>query len=620
MNYDSINEAIVILRTWGMTRLIKPELKEYLAMLENDFSRILEKGVNQDEIIAAALNETCQSVISARNILKNKNLITVVEGDDIWHMAENALADFDRIVFLKEAILYFVKQNAVLNHGEAISKLDSALEEVIAWLENSDWSPLRLTALNELRRNYMERIPSDKRRSFPWYGIFADYDTETIDILIQNYDCLIDDKKWDKFPESIQNRMPAIFYEIYKDNELADVIKSEYAFNKSLLEAAAKRSALSLWWISEENAINYPVDNIVAKAGLVRTAINLFKKVAIGSIKKDQIEKIYWIFLIAFCGPDLSNAQRMELFDIVEKKIGDIDIKKVSGEKREVLSILKDWFDNKNIRDEVLAETAFSKWNNLLLYSIPYYVIFLPDGYDKSPEEFWKVVKDFISEETLEKVSSLQISEPEVAYPLGYEESIFEKTLKYISGKGEIVLSYLKDCIAPDDSLELIPIRRSGSVSETRQFTLQINPMLIKCKSDDKGIYHLLPFPNDLMPGFADKKYNEEYRRFSTDFLNNSQMFSCGMYFVSNKGEITEGELIDFTVDKEIGKIKEVKGANYEKAVIAISSNKDVIKAFVDKINEMKKLTEEDKADELRKLLADSNKFNNIALIICIFE
>ncbi len=617
MNYDSINEAIVILRTWGMTRLIKPELKEYLAMLENDFSRILEKGVNQGEIIAAALNETCQNVISARNILKNKDLITVVEGDDIWHMAENALADFDRIVFLKEAILYFVKQNAVLNHGEAISKLDSALEEVIAWFENSDWSPLRLTALNELRRNYMERIPSDKRHLFPWYGIFADYDTETIDILIQNYDCLIDDKKWDKFPESIQNRMPEILYEIYKDNELADVIKSEYAFNKSLLEAAAKRSSLSLWWISKENAINYPVDNIVAKAGLVRTAINLFKKEAIGSIKKDQIEKIYWIFLIAFCGPDLSNAQRMELFDIVEKKIGDIDIKKVSCEKREVLSILKDWFDNKNITDEVLTETAFSKWNNLLLYNIPYYVIFLPDGYDKSPEEFWKVVKDFISEETPKEVPSLQISEPEVAYSQKPdEESILEKTSKYISGKGEIVLSFLKDFISPDFSLELIPIMRSGYVSEAQQFRLQKNPILIKCKSDDKGIYHLLPFPNDLMPGFD----SEEYRKFSTEFLDKSEEFFCGMYFVSNTGEITEGELIDFTVDKEIGKIKEVKGANYEKAVIAISSNKDVVKAFVDKINEMKKLTEEDKADELRKLLADSNKFNNIALIICIFE
>ncbi|MEW6417933.1 MAG: type III-E CRISPR-associated protein Csx30 [Nitrospirota bacterium] len=593
-----IKEALSILKEWGMIHLIQPENNSYLQLLIHEYGEIIKAEISQEEINNALLEEIQNMTKAAKEILSDKGLITALEGDEIWEKAENALTAFDGIVFLKEAMLHYLKNSV---NAEILSE---DIKEIQIWLLDSEWSPLRLTVLNDLRRNLLERVPDDKKHLFPWYEIFSDYDTNTINILIEKFNLLSDVKKWDGFPEEMQERLPDILDELEKDKVLLQTIKDRYIFQKNLFSALAKKSAFALFWISEENAINYPVDDKVAIAGFLRVSTNLIKKAS--ASLSCEAERIFWLFLSAFCGPELSNAQRMELFKIVEKNINTINITTLSEEKIKVLSLLKEWFNSENVTDTKISEYSFKTWNNLLLTALPEKLT--EEVYDEKPEKF---------REAITYLKDLQIKEPKKLAEL--LEFLWRKAYKvFLKPEGGIDADRIREepvFYGPTDTminafktrylsdapgLYAEHVRESGEPSETFErvfYNLQNNPIEIRIKPDDNNYYLILP-------PLRYVENNDLYSNFINEFVNLSEELYCGYSLIPKAGEEAIFKNITFKPVTGIT-FEKIEKDKYEKAIIAISGDENMVK-------EIENVLQTSKDIEITTKL-------NIAVIICIF-
>jgi hypothetical protein len=531
-NSNNIDNAILAFTEWGKIKLLKPTLESYLKDIKSDYNSSITKcGKDIKEVINTAVEETKQKVEEAKKLLSSREFITSIEGDEIWYEAKEALTAFDRVNFLNKAIAELIEDPI---KKDALKQLDNIMMNTLSWFDDSNWSPLRLTILNNYRKEILEKIPEEQRYLFPWYEVFVEYDEDIIEVLIQNYDCLLGKEKDERVPQILQDNLREILFEITKDDELLSTIKERYVLHKKILEVYSQRNSLTLWRLSEKAALDYPVTGEVAKIGLVRLSTRLIQT----TLQKisSRAEKIYWMFLSAFCGPDLDDKQRLQLLDIVEKKIININVQNINGEIVKILSPLKQWFEGRD-NDNWLASSAYTTWNKML------------------QEEAKKVeIREF---ETDEKVEH------------------FWQAIESLKNKWTWIEN-LKEFIPklqPSPVLRYVPVETRDEEREESEKTFEKNTLEITACPDNQGNYPILPQPGLVCSGDINLYNYEVYSLIAT-----SERIYCGGVLIKEE----EKEIL-YTVELSATKKQFylIKEEGYQKAIIGLSDDRNLVEQFV---------------------------------------
>lgn len=590
-----IVEAINILEEWGMMKIFEPYNTEGLDLLKNEYEEILKQGIAQEEILEAIEKDAGDIISSSKKSFSDIDIIINEPGAESWIAAEESMKALDRIVFLSEAIRPF-SPNEQSSGNKVLSKLEQLLEEMQEFILDSGWSPLRLTVMNEFRRAFLEKIPDDKRDMFPWYSCFSDCASNTIQILIDNYNSIIYNFEIPALPENITGNNPEILYELYKDDGLLAVVEDEYHLRQKTKEALSARSALRLWWLSDEYGYEYLIDDKVSKKGLVRISSKL-----IGSATesmRNEAERIFWLFMSAFCGPNLSNEQRLNVLKTVEEKMWEMDRKdiSVSTEKQAMLTTLFDWFYNKKIDEKEFVKAAFSVWNYFLVET------------EKSTAEAGVYDEDVsIFSNAIDKLA---------AHPI--EDSGINELIRKLLGGTAIAVTYMKlmqFLVLQNIRLhaDRIPYN-AADAEESEQISSPIidSPISIKCRKNDEGIYKILP-PITL----ADGEDINKYKNLINKFISKIESLNYGVCFVEKDGKLSE-----CTVYKNSSKYAFLQLQAIEVkdplALIAFSDKEEEINNFKHHIEDIQKLVDSKSSDSLLDMITKVQKLN-IGIIICEF-
>lgn len=554
-----IANAIFALIEWGKIRLLRPDLEEYLKDVQSDFNIFVEKsGKNIAEIIHGAIEETELMVEEAKKVLSSREFIGTAEGEEIWYKAKDALNAFDRVIFLNKAITElindFVKE-------EAIKHLDNIMLDIFFWFDDSEWSALRLTAINNYRKEILKKIPEEHRYLFPWYEVFVEYGEDLIEVLIQNYNDILEGKI-ENLPITLQNNLGEVLFELFKDEELLFTIKQQHILHKKILEVYSQRNSLTLWRLSEKAALDYHISTEVANIGLIRISTHIIQT----ALQKmsSEAEKVYWMFLSAFCGPDLDDNQRLQLLDVVEKKIGNINVQNINGEVGRVLALLKQWFEGKN-NDMWLVSAAYETWNKML---------------QEEAKKFG--AREFETDEEVE----------------AFWQALESLKNKIIWNVGSLI-DLLASKFWPSPTIKYRPAETMDEEKEKSLQIFQKNPLKITVYPDDQGNYAILPPPGLVYSDNLDH-YKDLYKLIAT-----SSGIYCGGLLIKEKGkEILP--LVELNVTtKQFYWVKD----NEYTAIIGFSDDINLIEKFVSIIS-----------SEKLDLQTIEDKTLNLLLLIISFE
>lgn len=566
MNENLKENAILTLLEWGKIKLLRPHLEDYLKDIELEYGSIIQSDENIKVIVDTAVVETEQMIKEARRVLSDRALITADEGDEIFYQSQEALDAFDRINFLYTAIKEFLKPSEHSIAVQALEKLDKMMGEVLSWLDDSNWSSLRLTTINSYRKELLEKIPQEQRYLFPWYEVFVEYDEDIIEVLIQNYDCLLEKDKCDRLPQILQDNLRELLFEITKDEELLSTIKERHVLHKKILEAVSLRSSLALLHLSEKKAIDFPVSDIVASKGMVRLSRILIQN-AIQTIS-NEAEKIYWLYLSAFCGPDLTDRQRLELLDFVERKIKDINVQSIDTQIALILNPLKQWLEGRD-NDEWLTKFSYERWNGMLegearkIAQTEYEI-------DEAVEQFWSKIQELKRQ------------------PIWLSELI------------ESIIAALR----PTPTMEALSVPTRGEEeAEIETVSLRKNNLKITVYPNAIGEYPLLPTPALIADSDDALLYSYLY-----NYIARIKQIYCGGILIK-EDEKEELSIVELgATRKQFHKVQE---GTYQKALIGISSHRDQVEQFIEQsISFMK---EEENIQKVVKSL-------NMILVIFSFE
>lgn len=479
-NDNEINErAVMALIEWGKTNLISPHLEDYLKELRGDFNSLLENGTLGD-ILETVYFYAEKNVKKAKDTLINKELITASPYDGIAEQTQEALNAFDEMIFLDLAIRHLIKPSE--KKESILNKLDNIISDISSFMYDEDWSPLRLAPINRYRRELLNIIPEDEKYQFPWYELFCEYDENTISTLIFNYHMLSNKKYWGKLSEDIKDRIPEIVHELKRDKKLLKEIVDGYKILSGLSTAVAEDKRLLLWHSAEKESEKYPVKQAVANLGIVRVSTRLLQDVPI----ETESNKIYWLFLIAFCAPEISNYKRIEFFDYVERGISMCDTESASEDKKELLVHLKSWFHNK-YEDKKLAKESYQKWNSML------HKIATPENFNHRVFD-----KDADDDALLSEV--VRIYNSSSSLPPDYIEAILEY-IRYIRIANAIQEFRIHAGRAG--------VPRGGEGAEGDNLFQADKPIEILCSAENNG-YLLLPDPGRVS-GANSEKYSDLY-------------------------------------------------------------------------------------------------------------
>lgn len=559
-NSDQENLLNAILE-WGKTHILTPVFTQDLKEIE-DYCQTVFSQIDLKSFLSELTRETDDRVNSAIKTLSDPKLIIATETDDLWHDAEKSFLVFDRVNYLIETTYHLIAPYNKSLSEEVMSKLDDIMSRIISWLEDGEFSPLRLTVINSIRRGYVNLIPEDERYQFPWYEIYSDYDENIIRVIIEHFDDLTSRDKKGQIPKELKTYLPEISYELKRDKELLSIINQEFVLHRSLLETVSKRSALTLWHLGDEAALDYILPEEVEKAGVVRVSISLLKKVKLST----KTEKLYWAFLVAFCGPGLKNEQRLQLLDEVERMIGKIDTEDLVGDMAKILVPLKRWHDEK-LQDDWLTQICFTHWLELLEKE----AVAMPEmECDEDPNRLWEVLKSIVS----------------------FPDLIPDLIL--------VVLKWTRErIISPKVELGAVPVPEMGDKKDRKTIKIETktNPINLSIRPNDKGEYPILPAPKFCVGG--------NIETYETSLWNEISKIT-GVYW--GGVAITEDDESEkFTpqpIDRRI--FHRISGKGYQKAIIGISSDEDQLERFIQKLTEA-----EPKIDET---------FDKIILLIISLE
>lgn len=338
-----------LLLDWGQTHLLAPQDKTRLKELQEAWqATIAEKSKEEwSASLAQGLEHFEARVEAALKFLKGEATLDVEEAYEATLQALNTL---DAVVFLWEAVCSY--REAEIN-GDIVSRVGKLLEKVTF---EEPPSGLRLTPLNEIRRQKIEIIPEEQRYLFPWYSNWAELPTDTLQVIVEQWDSLAQGRMMIGHLEP--ELIPAILAAVKEDQELFNHLREAARIPKILAQALNKSPALRLYTIGQVYAGRFLVPNLVLKYGLESLSNEIIKNLSEGLYT--DLERN---FCRAFCSPMDDEGERLRLFKKIEKEVSELlsqprwDLGSLSPRLRRLIS----WFQG-SLTDQALAEQVFSEW------------------------------------------------------------------------------------------------------------------------------------------------------------------------------------------------------------------------------------------------------------------
>lgn len=554
---------------WGKTHLLSPSIELYLKEIDV-FCTPLVKSKELESFLSNSIEELQNQVESAISILWSEELIMATEEDSVWHEAQASFIAFDRVNYLMEAVRYLLFPAKGDTYKKALSKLDNIFIRITSWLEEGDFSPLRLTSINDFRQRYLKQIPEEKRYQFPWYEYYSDYDENILEIIAENLDSFFAKNRKKPLFGVPETQLVETAYELKRDDKLLSRLKREFAFHRELMTAVSKRSGFRLWRLGENSALDYMLPRRAEEAGPVRTSINILEDAKIYT----KEEKIYWTFLPAFCCPGLDDKERLELLDKVEELIKNTDLAEISDDKAGVLRALRNWYEGK-CEDSDLVEASFGPW-----------IKFLEEKAEGLPVmEFDEDADKLLG--VLNKLLSLPIKEPvyETIHPEPKQE-IKEPPVSILDTIFDLIEHAIKQTI-----LQAAPAISSGKESKEtikeETFALKEGKKSIRLtvEPNTEGEFNFLTDPNNVF-SFNSERDEEEYKSL-WNFMGkrtSTRKYWGGCFMAE------DGESIKIEIDQVMGRfLYKTKGNNLKYAVIGISNEKEDLDKFVQLLEELDK-------------------------------
>lgn len=555
---------------WGKTHLLSaggPETDQYLKELEADCKTLINSS-DLEDFLSSSIEEINKKVALAISAISNDALITVTDEEGIWHEALEGFTAFDMVNYMLEVVHYLIASFKKEVANKFIIKLDETMSNIISWIEDGDFSPLRLTVMNNYRRQQLSQIPVDKQYLFPWYEIYSCYNENTLEVIIENFDKFVLETGKEHLSSLLELPIAELSFELRRDKKLLSIVKQEYILHKSLMEAISKRSALTLWRLGVNSSLDRIIPQHIEEAGVVRTVNNLIKGVLTSDVT--NTDKAYWLFLSAFCGPGLDDKQRLNLLGKVEKIMKKIDTSGIVGDMVNVLKSLKLWYDSK-CEDSQIVSISFDTLTRLMEENAGRMQAI---EYDEDPKELWNTLNTL-----LEK--------PIPSIP--FEDSWIERISEWINRYAVIqapALAWLSE----------------EEERTTEQLLLDIGNKLIKLslRPNAEGKYPIISSPNKVLSCDAMEDYKNIW-----NYVGNTTGNYWGGCLIKEDDKVEE-----FTV-QEIKKriFHRIEGNIYKTAILGISSKKEDIKEFVSRLREHPTLPEK----SFEKLL-------NIVVLIISFE
>lgn len=570
LSKNNQRDFLNVILEWGKTHLLLPTNEQLLGSLEGKFKFFL---AGQDEnSLEVSLEEVQKQVDSAKTTLSDTELITATKEDNIWVKALESFTVFDKVVYFIEAAYYLIAANNKEMSERFLTSLDKIMLDIITWLDEGSFSPLRLTVLNDARRSFLKQIPEKDQYQFPWYEIYANYNENIMDIIAENFDTFISNDV-ELVPETLKSHLPEILQELKRDRVLFSILKQLFILHKCLLEEIPRYSAVTLFQLGESSASNYLLTPCLEEVGLIRTSINIIKNAT--SVVKKESDKVYGMFLAAFCGPGLQDEQRLHLLNKVEDMISKIDTTELTGNTANVLNTLKLWFGGK-CENSRLVSVSFDTWMRLLEKNSEG---MKPMEHDEDPKELWNAINTLLDKPI----------QPEPS-----KDSLFKKNIESILAW----IDRMNGICAPPLSFAWL-----GEETEiaTEQIPLDIKGKFISLsmKPDTSGSYAILPYPDAILLCSNAGDYKNLWK-----FVGNTENYGGGCMLTD---DYTPKIFPAQQIKKRI--FHEVESDKYKKAIIGISSKKEDIEEFVCRLQEYLTLPEK----RFEKLL-------NIVVLIISFE
>ncbi|OEU46499.1 MAG: hypothetical protein BA861_08005 [Desulfobacterales bacterium S3730MH5] len=390
---------------WGKTKLLFPDHKEYLSLLEEGVGASSPADIGNE--LPIGVNTICAEAESGMETLSKPDLILATPDDSIWPEAEDGFLAFDRLVFLREALEYSTWSNeSVLDITETyVKQVDEALQKVSDWLfAGEEFSALRLAALNEFRRKRLEDIPKDKEDLFAWYHLFTE-DEFPLDWLIENFNLLQQETAPETLPEGIHLPVELYMAELRHDKILARVLEEEHRLSRGIQQAVVSSLALRLFTVSDLASMKYTLPPEVEAPGLSATAFHVISNAP----RRTPADQLALVLQTGFCGPQLTDEQRLEAFSWVEEHIdAAIDYTGLIMTDS-MLGRLATWRAGRTEQDDTqFADYVFSDWLEKLKSAAP-----IRTG--ESPHEtIWSFLEGMMMAECEEKLWG--VAEPRGSY------------------------------------------------------------------------------------------------------------------------------------------------------------------------------------------------------------
>lgn len=312
--------------------------------------RELTHGQNPWAEIAPAWQALCRKVGEGLLFFRGSDSVVFAPDDDseTAEKLQMFLGAFDRLVLLYIGLveLPFDKRPP----QDLVSDVESWFSRVTC--EEAP-AGVRLIPFNKWRNEMLTRIPEEKRYLFPWYEHLADVPEQALSVLVEHWHEIKAGQFCDT-EEIDAGTMRAVWAEVQVDDalhrDLEDLVRLDEAFGVVADRTIAYRLAALVIEPVEE----LPFPEALRQKGLVAVT-----RIALGEPIRSEEERTERLFLAGFCGPYLSDVERLALFAEVEERLPE---QKTDG----ILGAIRIW-QAREVTDAAFYHLVWTRWQELLL-------------------------------------------------------------------------------------------------------------------------------------------------------------------------------------------------------------------------------------------------------------
>ncbi|MDM8551708.1 type III-E CRISPR-associated protein Csx30 [Desulfobacterales bacterium HSG2] len=339
--------ALDLLLTWGSASLFQgtEDEGEFVQGIEEEWHSLREDSDVNSEL-HSGLEALTRDIDDALEFLYH----TIPESDRETALAQTALEILDHGVRLFQTARNFTEQDLFPEDFQGRA-------EVLFRKLTVDRVPsyLRLIPLNYWRQYLRGNISEHSLHLFPWYDEWADLPSETIEILIENWNEI--SRGNFECSEMDAETLKSLFAELSNDRGLLNYIREEARFGRILPRAIGKSLSLRLLMIRTDDVGKHAAPQKVIEKGFVACARQIIQEIK--KTFRSEEERLEGIFLGGFCGPFLYENQRLELFNQVEDGLKTLDVS--SLRPGSLLEELYQWSQGK-VADEAFSHSVFDRW------------------------------------------------------------------------------------------------------------------------------------------------------------------------------------------------------------------------------------------------------------------